>query len=411
MLFAAACARGGAQTAPAPAPAPAATPPPAVHDWQGEDLAIATRFAPVFHQALAGDGRYDFITNFDFDGDWIGDNNWDHAEDHRYPLKAYVYYVVSETQSHYFIHYAVFHPRDWKGGATTGRALSRTTRETVTLHEMIRPRGIIDDLVLSHENDFEGALVVVDKTADALPGKVALVETVAHNKFLRFEPSADPESENFLRMDGDRPVLWIEPKGHGVRSQPKSESGARRLFGKLKAVRRVQDVIPGVPDSKEDPEPGDPTRVYQFTGTADDPILITVGPVGYELVPLYDTLWKHSQEGRNGTYGEVHDYGELTVSAASGSTKRTIKAKIGSIGSAFRGLAGAANKARPPWGWFDRSERDRPLGEWFFDPANVLMRRLHDVKNWSTTYLHEPMLGILREATTGDRKPRAGTPD
>ena len=49
--------------------------------------------------------------------------------------------------------------------------------------------------------------------------------------------------------------------------------------------------------------------------------------------------------------------------------------KLGVLESALRGVAGAPNKARPPWGWFDISERDRPLGEWFFDPANTLLLR------------------------------------
>src|SRR5258705_507759 len=41
---------------------------------------IAERFAPVFYQALGDTPRSDYITNFDFDGDWRGDNNWDHAD-------------------------------------------------------------------------------------------------------------------------------------------------------------------------------------------------------------------------------------------------------------------------------------------------------------------------------------------
>ena len=80
------------------------------------DREIAARFAPIFYQALGDKPRSDYITNFDFDGDWRGDNNWAHTEDKQFPLKAYIYYAVSETATHFFIHYAVFHPRDYKGG-------------------------------------------------------------------------------------------------------------------------------------------------------------------------------------------------------------------------------------------------------------------------------------------------------
>ncbi len=75
-----------------------------------------------------GTGRFDYITNFDFDGDWAGDNNWKNAADARFPLKAYVYYAVSETPTHYLIHYAAFHPRDYKGGEATGALMSQAVR-------------------------------------------------------------------------------------------------------------------------------------------------------------------------------------------------------------------------------------------------------------------------------------------
>ncbi|HKZ00915.1 MAG TPA: hypothetical protein VJ180_01670, partial [Pyrinomonadaceae bacterium] len=72
------------------------------------DREIAARFAPIFYQALGDKPRSDYLTNFDFDGDWRGDNNWSNSDDKKHPLKAYVYYSVSETASHLFIHYAVF---------------------------------------------------------------------------------------------------------------------------------------------------------------------------------------------------------------------------------------------------------------------------------------------------------------
>ncbi len=95
------------------------------------DRQIASHFAPTFHQGLGDHRRADYVTNFDFDGDWRGDNNWTHADDPRFPLRAYVYYAVSETATHYFIHYALFHPRDYKGGGLRGPLLSEAIREVV----------------------------------------------------------------------------------------------------------------------------------------------------------------------------------------------------------------------------------------------------------------------------------------
>src|ERR1700751_2596096 len=88
------------------------------------DREVAARFAPTFYQALGDKPRSDYITNFDFDGDWRGDNNWTNSANLDFPLKAHIYYSVSETATHYFIHYAVFHPRDYKGGEHKGAILS-----------------------------------------------------------------------------------------------------------------------------------------------------------------------------------------------------------------------------------------------------------------------------------------------
>ena len=141
-------------------PAVPATPPVS---WADEDRAIAVRFAPIFHQGIVGDGRFDYPANFDFDGDWVGGNNWEHAADTKYPLKGYVYYAVSETPTHYYIHYAVFHPRDTKGGETTGVVLSKGVRAGATAAQRVKRTGVADDVVLAHENDFEGCLVVAEK--------------------------------------------------------------------------------------------------------------------------------------------------------------------------------------------------------------------------------------------------------
>lgn len=52
--------------------------------------------------------------------------------------------------------------------------------------------------------------------------------------------------------------------------------------------------------------------------------------------------------------------------------------------------------ARPPWGWFDSSEKDRPLGEWFFDPAGTIKRHFALPSSFSVTYVHQPARGLFR---------------
>ncbi|HSW51268.1 MAG TPA: M48 family metallopeptidase, partial [Bryobacteraceae bacterium] len=183
------------------------------------DRDIAARFAPVFHQALGPAPRFDYITNFDFDGDWKGDNNWNNADGRRYPLKAFVYYAVFETRTHFFVHYAAFHPRDYKGGEKRGALLSEAMRAGVGLGGQYDPTGRSNEAVMAHENDLEGALIVAEKSGeDYNQARLVLVETLAHNNYLKYVPPGSPLSGDPIMVEGVRPRVFVEPKGHGIES-------------------------------------------------------------------------------------------------------------------------------------------------------------------------------------------------
>lgn len=334
---------------------------------------VAARLAPVFRQALGDHPRADYITNFDFDGDWRGDNNWKNADDPKFHLRAYVYFAVSETATHFYAHYAVFHPRDYKGGSTTGPLLSDAIREGVRRGGRYDPTGLSSEAVLAHENDMEGCLVVARKDGeDPARARVILVETLAHDRFLKYAPEGAeaPASFERVRLEGQSPLLFVEAKGHGVLAY----------------------------DGGDKQEPRRGTLVYTFAGRAEDPEASGAEKesVGYELVPLYDTLWRRALAGSKETFAAVADYGTLSFEAA-GIRKPSRRTKrLGRLGTSFLGAFGAPNAARPPWGWFDRSERGRPLGEWFFDPAATARRHLGRGADFSTAYLHAPFLGLFR---------------
>jgi hypothetical protein len=349
------------------------------------DTEIAAQFAPVFRQGLGDTRRHDYITNFDFDGDWRGDNNWDNSDDARYPQRAYVYYAVSETVTHFLVHYAVFHPRDYKGGSARGRVLSQIIREGARRGGRYDPTGLSSEAVLAHENDMEGCLVVASKTgADLKRARVVYVETLAHDRFLKYVPVAAVEgaasSESAperggvdarVRLDASgRPELYVEPRGHGVYAF----------------------------DAEKHGRAGE-TLAYRFTGRADDPEESSATEVGYALVPLATTIWPRARGGVNQTFGAVYGYGARSFSAAGGAA-RAVKRQValGDLGVAFRGLKGAPNAARPPWGWFDRTERGRARGEWFFDPAATVKRHFKLGEDFSITYTHAPFLGLARKS-------------
>lgn len=333
---------------------------------------IATRFAPVFYQALGDNKRADYITNFDFDGDWRGDNNWAHTDDRSFPLKAYVYYSVVETETHYFIHYAVFHARDYKGGEH-GTIISELIREGAKRAGKYDPTGIAEESALAHENDMEGCLVVVAKNGSALDkGEVVFLETLRHNTIAKYAIETSEKGAETLRTREGRPLLYIEPKGHGILAL----TSDKQTWNK--------DVL-----------------VYESAGRADDPEKVEARPVGYQLLPLQTTLWPRAREGVNDMYGQVQDYGEVTIKLVTAGNRGTeLKTQLRQIGVAFVGKVGGLNMARPPWGWFDRSKREETLGVWFFDPATTIKRDFRLDESFSTAYLRAPFWAVVDKPST-----------
>ncbi len=343
------------------------------------DYQIAAGFAPIFYQALGNKPRSDYITNFDFDGDWRGDNNWDHADDKKFSLKAYVYYSVVETASHFFIHYAVFHPRDYKGGERKGAILSELIREGAKRSGKYDPAGLAEEPALAHENDLEGCLVVVEKSGrEPEKGRTVYVETLHHNEFSSYVTGETTDGTKAVKLEGQRPLLYIEPKGHGIEA----------LDGEGKKIEKK------------------PFLVYKYAGRAEDPIKARENTVGYELVPLQTTLWAKAQitgspkeinGAVNPTYGVARTYAPIVLALVQSDGRVILRTfDPGTVGSAFLGRVGGQNKARPPWAWFDRNDRDVPAGQWFFDPAKTIKRSFRLNESFSTAYTRLPFWAAVK---------------
>ena len=361
----------------APAPMPALPP----NRRADVDHDIAVRFAPTFYQALGPDPRFDYITRFDFDGDWRGDNNWQNAADERHALAASVYYAVSETRTHYFAMYAAFHPRDYKGGNERGALLSEVIRDGARRVGEFDPTGLSQDAILAHENDMEGVLVVARKVgSDPRFAEVVRVETLAHNAFLKYTPTGDgARGLEQVTVRGQSAELFVEPKGHGIEAYVGNDAQRRSA---------EQGFV-----------------IYRYNGRAEEPGVgrMVLGnsrreSVGYELVPLYDTLWARAHGGEGETFGDDFTYAPVSVRARQRSgDDSTREVDVGALGASLRGEVGGRNMARPPWGWFDSRERERPLGEWFLDPAGVIARHFTPEEPFSLVYVHHPYLGISED--------------
>ena len=213
---------------------------------------LARHYAPVIRQGVASD--QDFITAVDFDGDWVGNNNWENQPTG--DLAAYVYYSVAETETHWFLFYALFHPRDY-------------TRDPCE-----RSEGC-------HENDMESIQMVVAKD-DTPFGKLLAVETLAHSHIYLYTADRSVEG-NFLkvrdsvRLEGSHPIVYVETYGHGIY-----------------AHRKI--LVPH-------------TVVYRAGEQAEVPESLKDDDVSYQLVSIYDTLWMHRDEiGPGRAFDQPFDY-------------------------------------------------------------------------------------------------------
>jgi len=166
------------------------------HENDVPPVDLARHYSPIIHQGTASD--HDFITAVDFDGDWTGSNNWENQPTG--DLSAYVYYSVAETETHWFLFYALFHPRDY------------TSRRC-------------DQSGGCHENDMESIQIVVAKD-DTPYGRLQAMETLAHGDIFLY--TADPYTpdrpvrggylkvKGKIRLQGSHPIVTVETYGHGI---------------------------------------------------------------------------------------------------------------------------------------------------------------------------------------------------
>ena len=199
--------------------------------WEG-DMAdgiltqeeVAVHYAPQIDQAvnvlLSAGGRGDFITAVNYDGDWSCLNNWENLT--RGDLGAVVYYSVQETDTHYYVGYYFYHPRD--------------------------DAEIWLDM---HENDLEGMMLCVPKAEEGyLPPEIMYTQGHGNVFFYTANPLesvnmlAGSNHGGYLALDGDRPCIYICPngtlynQGHSVESAANhstywsvGNSGVRYYYG------------------------------------------------------------------------------------------------------------------------------------------------------------------------------------
>lgn len=280
------------------------------------DQELVYRYAPVHYQDTdSSDYDADYLAAVNFDGDWDALNNWEHQDDNVTKLKAKVYYSVVETSTHWFIVYSFFHPRDWVDYPDFG----------------------LD----THENDMEGAMMIIRKDGTAL-GKFEGMVTVFHTNFYSFTPSGSQLRTGQETIDGtvrlvsyggdSRPTTFQEAKGHGVKAWDGSS-------------------FPG----------GDGIIYYPSTTTAEVPSSGNDRSVQYQLVNTFEAngLWAHRND---------------SITFASWGT--------------FRGDNGQDNSAHTAWAWDDSDDGSQLTGgELATDPAKLVSIYFSNLGSFDRTYV------------------------
>jgi hypothetical protein len=317
---------------------------------------LAHHHAPIHYQDTDDTlAEADYLTRFDYDGDWDALNNWENLDTG--DLSGAVYYSVVESCTHWFIVYGFFHPRDWT-----------------------------DTIEQEHENDMEGLLAVVRKDGGKFGALEGMV-TVFHNDFYSFTPSDSPFTDGAQDIDGEIPweSIWFTPhpltsaeaEGHGLKIWP--------LAGHFQGADDEDGVI--YLPSEQDAEP---------------PRHGNDRAVNYQLISFFAPggLWDQQLS-------------EATTSrddALTFATWGTLKGDDGG-GCGHGPSLCKFDAAHLPWAWDDHNDDPVFLGAMALDPAYLVSQYFEGLGEFSEGYVSNPYLEGLRDAGFGAEKLPLGWPE
>ncbi len=367
-------------------------------------LQVAYQLAPVFVQKVHGQNpRGDFITRIDFTrpGDltslldnWVAVNrlkgggpkwtakrwrrllkNNKQVPEFEHKLEPYIYYSVVETEYHYFVIYAAYHPQDWKP--------SDAKKTFVSFEGPIWGPN-------EHEHDMEGALVVARKKNRIEDLRADIIITISHWDFYSYAfwyltdksgkgiPVFSGIDEDIYRgasenIDGKiwatwhtdeggvekmRPQLFVQAQGHGIK-------GDRKGWGR---ERRITHYCPSLSGTDEPTmfKEGSPDPKVKLTyrtspdRTSSEDLVVRKEVYRYKLIDIFKPntnkypvrgLWESRNKRR---LFQENDEGLKCFAVCK-------KGKL------------KAGSAKPPWSWDDKTDVPTILPGWLAThPAEVV---------------------------------------
>lgn len=333
---------------------------------------LAQKWAPHIYQALASTSntswRADVPTILDFDNDYNATNNLTSSSRGAIDYKAQVYYHVSSTTTHHFLHYVMYYP-------------SRVTSNSSTGMDEVTP------------HDLTGAVFVVEKATD----KLVFVEGVSNQpngsdqlisyrlrdagydapgQLIRrtFEASQMEDTTHYPMFITSRiheACNWKDGEPLQARSTCKHPDSAFQGAG----VKMIPGVAQGYPEAQPNAQ--------------------SIPEMTYALVPFNSLFWaRRSDVGPNALFSSTQVYNP--------SGNRQSGYNANEPGSHVFPTVVASNDpnsvAPTPFTWLINPIRSN-AGQWFIDPAYELRQR-YSVPNgessWSQVYCYNDFFNIMQ---------------
>ncbi|WP_158542428.1 Ig-like domain-containing protein [Lujinxingia litoralis] len=337
---------------------------------------LAATYAPIIYQDTrlveGSEINIDIPTRIDFDGDFDTDNNLTNARASATRPVASVYYSVTQTESHHYIHYSLYYPAR---------------------------RRVVDGSQRYYEHDFTSMVVAVNRAS----GDVDFVEglkaesAASNDKHLSYRPDSSPvrgrgtnSADTFadaLLEEGARYPLFVPSGEHAGCNWYVRPSGwtTECPYGNASFattgidagfILRPGDQGQTFDQATENPETG----LREFT---------------YELVPFVNEIWSRRADFSCGVFDGVgfsYNPEELP------SNPRPVGPTVNNPLYLPVALCSEAEQSfgRTPFSWFSGSSYSG--GAWFMDPAFALSTRFNFGEGFSMDYCYNRYFDVDRRA-------------
>lgn len=356
---------------------------------------LAAKYAPIVYQATRKEApHFDYLTSFDFDGNWKATDNYDSIKKAT-EVRSFVYYDAVETKSHFFIRYGYFHPLHFglMGSDAFGNEMAGAT-VVVAKYPNERPIAVLTYFPAGEQEEVRS---YVTEESGIVGGQPPAYYGV---NFVFPEAQLFPGGHYlaYITASTHESCLWIHTtKEHLLDQRCQLTEGGK--LG-LSIIQYVYD--------------GGTADVLKKEGGAF-PAAKEYVRYGLRLV-LQDFWTRRDEVGEDTLYTTTFTYEAPPGRPGNGLVLPHAFVDPVNPTSPFNG--------RPPWAWLwqattfgDFYVYQLPRGTYFLDPAFFFMKRHRLTANWkwdtkegySTDYCFNPYLLIDQRQLDPACKPAGGS--